>query len=195
VEAEKFREFWQSNFDQAYPVGYMLRQVYQKRWFRIHTLPNSKRYAETEPEVETILNRHNHIITQLVGNDSSFLLVTTGFSLDEVIGYPSDELACIGQSSAEFALRVPIHEIHDEDGPHYYDIWLSHLTWKSGLLDPLLRLVADDQTRNIGIVNPHPPALYFPYDGGGDVILSSVSARDRMREQYRDWLSSHPSGL
>ncbi|WP_420377890.1 DUF3885 domain-containing protein [Streptomyces filamentosus] len=34
-----------------------------------------------------------------------------------------------------------------------------------------------------------------PYDGGADVFLATPEERDRTRDRYPDWLSSHPSGL
>lgn len=59
----------------------------------------------------------------------------------------------------------------------------------------LLLAIADDATRDIIICPKNLAWLYHPYDGGMDVIASDVSTRDRLRQSYDDWLSTHPSGL
>jgi hypothetical protein len=195
MESEKFQQFWKTNFEASPPNGHLLRKAYHDHWFRIHTLPQSKRYAETQTEYNEILHRHNTVITDLIGNNLTFVVLTTGFSMSDKLIFPSQELASVGESHAEFVLRVPISELQGENDPRYADIWLSNLIWSPQLLDPLLLLVAKDRAINIGIVSIENPALYFPYDGGGDVIMSSPSQRDVMRNRYSSWLSSHPSGL
>lgn len=47
--------------------SHYLVQYFTQFWFRIHSLPESKRYADTTEEYELLLNRHNEIITDCFG--------------------------------------------------------------------------------------------------------------------------------
>jgi hypothetical protein len=41
------------------PVSHLLRRAILDRWLRVHSLPQSKRYAETDVEYEELIRRHN----------------------------------------------------------------------------------------------------------------------------------------
>ena len=62
------------------------------------------------------------------------------------------------------------------------------------MLDPWLRLIADDERFNTLILDADFKHLIAPYDGGVDVIAATREARDQVRQRHRDWLSAHPSG-
>lgn len=63
------------------------------------------------------------------------------------------------------------------------------------MLDPLLRLVADDGTGEVVVTDDRLRWLVHPYDGGVDVVTGSSAERDRLRDLHHDWLSRHPGGL
>ena len=173
----------------------MLRSVYLYRWFRIHTLPESKRYAETEREYEEILRRHNTLLTDLFGENQPILLIATGYSWEPEPEQP--ENLPIDISSFTHAGVVPMHLIEDEDEEHprYWHIWVAELCWQRHTFDVLLRLVADDVLRNLMFMCSNEPVIYAPYDGGADIILKMADKRDMYRQQYASWLSQHPDGL
>jgi hypothetical protein len=55
-------------------------------------------------------------------------------------------------------------------------------------LDPLLMLVADDETEAVTIADPDLDWLHHAYDGGADVIGRSPTHREQLRERHHDWL-------
>jgi len=69
-----FKSFWRAKYPEAYPIGYELKWLYSDRWFRIHSLPESKRYAETEEEYQIIFNRQNELITDLIGEGTEVIV-------------------------------------------------------------------------------------------------------------------------
>lgn len=79
--------------------------------------------------------------------------------------------------------------------PNYWHVFASEWEWRPGVLDPILRLVADDVIRNVMVSDPDCRWLHHPYDGGMDVILGSADARDQLRSSHADWLSSRSDGL
>ncbi len=172
-------------------MGYRLREDYGSRWFRIHTLPNSKRYAEGEEEYREILRRHNDVLTEVLGDDEPFILVLTSYSMTST---PVDLAPTIAK---QYAGIQSFLSACMEDGLSggYWHFFMATLSWQSGMTDTLLQQVADDVAGNVLFVSMGHTTVYHPYDGGADVILPSPAARDAMRNHYASWLSSHPLGL
>lgn len=83
----------------------------------------------------------------------------------------------------------------DADEEFWTHVYVTAREWQHGVLDALLRLVADDETADVIITDDRLCWLVHPYDGGVDVVTGTTEERDQLREQYSDWLLSHPSGL
>lgn len=58
---------WKRTFGKFAPLGYVCREKLPSRWLRIHSLPKSKRYPQTEAEYRELLRRHNEVATDLLG--------------------------------------------------------------------------------------------------------------------------------
>jgi len=49
VTQKCFQDFWQVNDGDMPPLAHILREkLFTDKWFRIHSLPSSKRYAESD---------------------------------------------------------------------------------------------------------------------------------------------------
>jgi hypothetical protein len=190
----EFNEYWQEHYPKSLPIGHLLRQAYEDRWFRIHTLPESKRYPETEAEYQEILRRHNMLLSDLLGENGEFVLITTGYSYttDAAPHYAEYPFA---SGHHELLMTIPIPEGFEEADPIYWHLYLSERVWQTGSLDDLLRLVADNSIVNVLLVDVQRRCAYHPYDGGADIILESKAAKNLKKEQYSAWLSKHPQGL
>ncbi len=196
LSAASLRHYWQQNYSDCPPVGYLLRQQFHDRWTRIHTLPGAKRYANSDSEEREILRRHNALLSSVVGDGGRYVLVTTGYSagIDPVRSYPELQLERIGGPN-EWWLTVARHEIDEEEYPTFWHFFFAAGDWKAGSSDNLLRLVAEDTVANVLLVDIECHSIYHPYDGGADIFTSSDSFRDLLKRDYRDWLSDRPDGL
>jgi hypothetical protein len=186
--------YWTAHFADCPPVGSLLREAYHDRWFRIHTLPESKRYPETAEDYAEVLRRHNTILTDLLSLEQPIALLATGYSttLDPMSPEDINER----YHPFDFVRSVAMHEDDEDEEFHSYShIWLHVHLWQPQSLDLLLTDVADNTVADVLLVDPQRDVLYHPYDGGADVILGIRAERDRWRAQYRAWLSQHPSGL
>lgn len=67
--------------------------------------------------------------------------------------------------------------------------------WKPGVLDPLVRAVADDECNGVIIMDTDLCRLYHPYDGGADVILADKEDRDQLKAKHFDWVPQNRYGL
>ena len=192
VDTIALSRLWDMRWPGCSKLPYELRSE-RDRWVRFHALPDSKRYAETEAEYRVILARHNSVMAELV-TEPSVLVVTAGYSdAPEPHGTCRSAETLAVHSDAVYWTSA---RVDDEPGfESWMHLYVSQLPWSAGRLDPLLRQVADDVIANVLVADPGLRWLYHPYDGGMDVMLSSIVERDALRNRHHDWLSAHPSGL
>ena len=63
-----FEQFWRDSYGEFPPVTYRLRyEFFDSRWVRFHSLPESKRYPESDTEMEIVLERANILADRVLG--------------------------------------------------------------------------------------------------------------------------------
>lgn len=194
MTSESFTKYWQKTYLDCPPIGYFLREAYPDIWFRIHTLPFSKRYADNKQEEKEILRRHNLLLSDLLSEGGKYILITTGYSpsLSPVHSYPQlDDLV----KNREYLFSIPKHEFEMIDDPNYWHFFMTEGIWKNKSLDALLTLVANEEVSNILLVRVEQNCIYHPYDGGADIFIKDDLKRDLLKNKYSNWFSQHPSGL
>ena len=70
-------EKWSMSFPDCEPLAHQLRSVFADRWVRFHSLPESKRYPESEAEYGVVMRRHNAVLGALHQPGFSMVLLTT----------------------------------------------------------------------------------------------------------------------
>ncbi|MFI5297683.1 MAG: hypothetical protein ACHREM_06245 [Polyangiales bacterium] len=182
---------WDTWFPNCEPVGHHLRVAFPDRWVRFHSLPGSKRYADNDAERATILERHNRVLGDLVGQGEDVALLTTGYAKTQsppVRSYP--ELSDLDPDARPWRTVV-----YDDDQASDWHIVASTRRWTPGAFDRLVTLVADDKIANVMIVALDGRWLLHPYDGGMDVILRTTEERDALKARHPEWLSARPDGM
>ena len=187
MDCEEFNKYWDTYYPESNPIGHELRIAYPDRWLRIHSLPNSKRYAESEDEYQTILVRQNRIISDLFGEGSQIIIVSGQYEM-ELSEKASTVLSDYGQF--EKCQTIALHKLYPEEyeDDFYYDVYIRTDHWKRNSQNELLRNIADDDFRAMFIC-PKRKCIVAPYDGGLDVIVDSTAKRNQLKEKYKDWLS------
>jgi hypothetical protein len=183
---------WDERWPGSSKLPYELRSA-RDRWIWFHTLPDSKRYPETEVEYGIVLARHNIVLAELV-TDAAVLVVTAGYSAAAEPQDPcrSPETVAVHPNAVYWTSAC----IEDEPGfESWMHLYVGQMPWSVGCLDPLLRQVADDVIANVLVADTGLRWLYHPYDGGMDLMLSSAVERDGFRGRHHDWLSTHARRL
>ncbi|MEN3541322.1 hypothetical protein AAH991_39875, partial [Microbispora sp. ZYX-F-249] len=134
-EVESLTAAWRTRWG-GDPIAYELRDRHADRWVRFHSLPESKRYAETEDEYEIILDRHHRVLAELGAEDGLYVIA----------GYFADAR---GRDSPDprHPDAVPWLTIEPDDRSFFVIPLRLHVSTTSHdrrILDPLLRGVADD---------------------------------------------------
>ncbi|MCP2323318.1 hypothetical protein HDA40_001825 [Hamadaea flava] len=156
---------------------------------RFHSLPGSKRYPTSDDEYATVLHRHNTVLEELT-DDPNLLLITCDWGEIEQPEPRDERLRALDPAGTLWQALPP-----DDYRESWTYLYISERSWMRGVLDPVLRAVADDILAGVMVAPGNLSWIYHPYDGGADVLLPTSGARDHIRERHRDWLSAHPSGL
>ena len=170
---------WDRKWPETSPVAHELRAIHADVWVRFHSLPDSKRHAETDAEYATVLSRHNAVLDALGLQDTCLV---------------------IAPRYAEQPLDPSVHEWHwrtvrSDTFFEPVELYTFTVDYPSKGVDGVLREVADDRLSGVILAPLELDWLYHPYDGGADVLAPSQAERDRLRESFAEWLSSRPDGL
>ena len=186
-------EYWTRNFGDTLPVAHILREECKPRWFRIHSLPDSKRYPEDDGERKILLERFNAIVAEFADEGSQLELLTTNWSISPFPENLDAEFMQL-EIKAEAWRSVAMHELEGDPEPYYWQIFRSSLSWHRSVLDRVIRLVADDRLANVMVLDASSNWFLHPYDGGLDIICDSSQTRDKLASKYQDWRSSRSDG-
>jgi len=168
---------WNQKWNAYVPVTHFLRGD-ALHWIRLHSLPESKQYPDTDGEGAMILSRHRAVLADLLAAQGSQNILVIGQDYD-------------WNDSGAFSFRRlmptswPWRAVQPEvDGSTFY-IWVAEKQLDE--LDDLLAAVAEGDARAI-ITNATLDWMYVPYEGGMDITLSSPKERDAIASRYADWL-------
>jgi hypothetical protein len=189
----EFIDYWNKEYPESFPINHELKWVYPDRWFRIHSLPKSKRYAESAGEYNIILDRQNQLINDMVGEESE-IIILFGLCTNDTTNENYKELTDFREFQK--VLSIDFHKERPEENENemYYDIYIKTEKWKNGKRDEILKAIADDEISAM-FVSPSKKCVIAPYDGGVDVIVDSTEKRDKLKDKYRDWLSYREDGM
>jgi hypothetical protein len=186
---EHLNAAWNARWPFSPPIPFLLRSLHPDRWVRFHSLPESKRYPETDAEYATLLLRHHAVLDELGAADACVVL-SARFADDLTVPDDPESLATVQPGATHW------RTFQNDD---YFvvpaELYASRIAYPSPEFDSFLRAAADDQLAHATIGPPDLRWLYHPYDGGADVIAESPFQRDQLRSKFAAWLSSHPAGL
>lgn len=173
-------------------VSHYFKNRFPARWFRAYNLPEAKQYATTREETLELLRRQNTLLQDVIGLGTKCIVVGGDYS--ELSGGMALAVKFPGVAR-HFTESVPAISMRDldpdwweeGDDPYYLRIGYGEHILKSGSLDYILLLVADDKVDPFFVISPDRGRLFAPYDGGVDLILKDESERDKFKAKYADW--------
>jgi hypothetical protein len=163
------------------------------RWLRIHSLPDSKRYPESEAEYDEMLRRQNAVAQTVLGSPSDCLLIVWRIAREfDPVDWDAE-----GQSiGVALSPTNAWGRLEDEDNPPaFYEFAVAHVVWALHAFDALIRAVADERQYGLLFFSGVTHQAYAPYDGGADLFVATTQRRDELRALWADWLSERDDGL
>jgi hypothetical protein len=191
LQQGEFQKYWLTEYPACPPIGFLLREKYRDRWFRIHSLPRSKRYPENDAEMQEMLHRHNAVLDALLRPHNDFVLLTTGYSDEPPPVMPQLlQTDSTLRGSSGFAFSVT-----SDTGSPYWHFFVAPLNWQRGCLDSVLAQVAADTIADTLVIGVEQNCIYHPYDGGGDIFVRNEAARTALKPMFSAWLSPRADGM
>ncbi len=178
--------WFQNPYRQVFPLAYLLRDAFPETWMRIHSLPESQRYATNNRERKIILDRYSRFGTALLGERASCLMlrpIRRDFEFSPLEWLPH-------------AKWTPVHSVESRDDER--EVWNAFATpvsWNPAALRELLLAIANWETGFIIFLSKETDCIFAPYDGGADGFSFDAAFLRRMRDEFSPWRSNHPSGL
>ena len=194
MTANDFNQFWTSTYPDTALIPHIFRHRYPDRWFRIHSLPESKRCAQTPQQWAILLERQNAIITDLLGCSSKIMLVTNTY------GWQGDSKAGEREIITDYNLtlldKIALHQLYPDqyDEGQFIIPAFSEQVWQPQKFDELLKAIAQDELTAF-FVAKNGDCLIAPYDGGVDLVMKDEATRNKFKHKYSDWLSARADGL
>lgn len=194
---EDFQKSWALHYPDTVPISHLFKDDYLDRWFRIHSLPESKRYADNCAEWEILLSRQNEIITDLFGIDTPIFLITGEYNWGDQSTIHVTKEKEVFKSFAFVRLdNIELNQIDPEryDKPDIYRPAFTTTVWRPNYHDNILREIATDNIRAF-FLSFDKSVIIAPYDGGIDFVLKDSLTKENCKNMYRQWLSEREDGL
>ncbi len=178
---------WATHYGAMPPLAHLLRQAGVGGWLRVHTLPNAKRYAETEAEAAQIFHRASEVGDAVIGQEARCQLIVA-------------QAGRARQAAAYQAVRkafglLPTGRFNDPDDEDLvWSIYTAEFHWSAGTFAPLLHAIAADQVAQVLWVGES-GSVFAPYDGGVDVFIRPTSGAELFKARFADWISPRSDGL
>ncbi|MDZ7879661.1 MAG: hypothetical protein U5L45_18430 [Saprospiraceae bacterium] len=193
-----FQTYWDKNFQDCPPINHVFKLRFTESWFRIHSLPDAKRYATTDAERLEILHRQNTLLHELADDiGTRIFLVTGGYAFKDNASdtFPAhkslDKYAF--QDLELLDLNAVLPDYYDED--IVYRPAFAATEWQNkGEFNDLLTAIADDELR-VFFILPAGKILFAPYDGGVDIVVFDDEKRAFLKKKFADWLPKREDGL
>lgn len=194
---QDFQKLWALNYPYTVPIPYLFKHHYSDKWFRIHSLPESKRYAENESEWQILLARQNEIITDLFGINTPILIVIGEYSrTDNQSVHMIDKHEIYKPFSFVQLDSIELNKIDPAqyDESDIYKPAFAKAFWKPNHHDKLLKDIANDNSRAF-FVSFDKNIIVAPYDGGIDFVFKDRLIKESYKNKYKQWLSERKDGL
>ena len=176
------------------PVGHMLKEYAPRRWVRFHSLPEGRRYPETTDDYDELLYRADVLVGQLCQPGDDLMLVTGLYGRR---GAPPPEPSSaqqLVQPDAQYWCTVEATRTVDDDALWPLHLWVGWRSYGPRALDPVVRLVADDELAAVIVVAPDRLVAVHPDHTGVDMLFPTAEERDAMGGTYAEWTSPPRGG-
>ena len=193
---EEFENLWFLNYSSTLPISHAFKHEYTDRWFRIHSLPDSRRYAENDEDWFCLLNRQNEIISDIFYTNPKVFLVTGEYTYGEPGVHITENDAVFNSYKFQKLNSIDLCKTDSDnyDEGQFYLPAFAETIWRHGRHDMLLREIAKDNARAF-FVSFDLNVIAAPYDGGVDFILEDDSTKNFYKNKYKQYLSLREDGF
>jgi hypothetical protein len=187
----QIKNYWQQNFPLCPPINYLFKIFYTDRWLRIHSLPSSKRYADTAAEWKILFETQNQILND-VFTENEEIIIFTGVYSNSKITFEENNLgdnAALKQFEFQPLDKIDLYAMTKDycEEDTFYTPYFTSIIYKSNTYNELLKSIANDEIRAF-FLNTKTNTIVAPYDGGIDIIFTNEYQRNNNLRKYNKFI-------
>jgi len=176
-------------FKDVFPVACIMKHRLPDLWMRVHSLPESKRYPETDEEREIVIERYAQFGTALLGAQMPCYIVRSQFH-DAVLDPKRF-------GSLAWVPLPAVRESEEEEEPNgdIWRSWCAETSWQPDVFRALLLDIAEERDSGVSFVSKASENMFAPYDGGADGFSFDSRLLERLKHEFHPWRSPRDDGL
>jgi hypothetical protein len=144
--------WWTSEVSEFAPIGHVLRRHMHDRWTRFHSLPESKRYAESDAEHQEVLTRHVAVASELFEVGAPIYVYRCRLMERRLKGKLKHML--VGNQLGEKMVRLPSGMSVSEEDDGCYFVRAFATSWTPTFFSALTKKIADWEETGVTFVSP-----------------------------------------
>lgn len=192
--SEAFISYWQETYGEVNPIDFYFKFEWPTNWFRIHSLPNSKRYPETADERAEILERHRQIFSQLITEDDTVFYLFGNFLMHQKA--PDKLQTELGECEHLTSIDLVKLNSSNYQSGQFYSAYTKKAMFSFSAIQPILMQIMEDAyPYRFAIINSTKKRIFVPYDGGMDLILATKAERDQQQNLFAKWGAKREDGM
>ena len=172
-----------AKFSDTYPVAFAMRVAHPDTWFRIHSLPDSKRYPESDADWDILISRHRRLSSAVMGGSGRCRI---HYSLFADADFPSSISPSLDWRASS---AIPF------DDEQKVFTKTTEADWSFDTFLPWIRMRSEDELAWIAFHSLDTDAIYSPYDGGADIFSTDDRFLSDIKTEFSKWASPQPAGL
>jgi hypothetical protein len=190
MNKQDIEHYWQEHFALCPPINYLLKVFYTNRWLLIHSLPDSKQYAETEAEWAILFETQNQILNDVFKESEELILFTGLFSHSKILF--EDEGLIDNEALKSFVFeplqKIDLYAMSKEycEANTFYTPHFVTVFYKANGYIHILKSIANDKVRAF-FLSPTTNSIVAPYDGGVDIFYADTTTRDFYKIKYSNF--------
>ncbi|WP_438947239.1 DUF3885 domain-containing protein [Tsukamurella conjunctivitidis] len=186
AEVAEFDAAWRKRFGDLPRSAQDLRSPPGGWWVRLHSLPESKQYPDSDEEYAELLRRDFAMLDELRGREEVLTVVTRAYSNSS---RPVRRSTAIANLLPRPRYWRSVSEGYPNDEEQIWaHLYLHCVRRDAPVLHELFRLVAEWGVPEVVLTGSTWAWQHCPYDGGSDLMLETEAECDRVTELFAAWL-------
>lgn len=181
---------WRSHFGGSRPAAFLLREEIPNRWVRIHSLLESRKYADSDAEFHELESRHSEVAGRMLKSASCYLF-WFHFGAE-----PDRSSEATLKTYFELDLvRIRDFDLDADDDCDSLRFQVAPFPFSAHKIKKLVLGINDELVSNILIADLERFTVYAPYTGGADLFFPSAEEASSAKVRWKQWLSGRSDSL
>jgi hypothetical protein len=175
---------WSDFFEDAAPVGYLLREKYKHLWVRFYGLTGGKRYPDNSDEESNMIKNYCDIGRSVLDQKKNQIFIGL---------YPEEQT--LDSFDWNWWKRIPKVKHFATYDDNALDVYRALFSWHESVFEEIVLDVIEENIPHVSFFNQVTGNTFCPYDGGMDIFIQKHDELNQLKKTFEYLLSDRPDGL